>query len=212
MVSMEITEFIKSREYLYHLTDERNVALILAKRKLISTQEIVNISTLTNSEKAEFLRNKRVGHKSIILSKSEDIIQIRDQDPISMKSLARAAKVPGDFLEILNQRVFFWPTLKDLNIHFERYRDEKPIILRFSTADIVELNSQPEFCHLNSGAPRCSPHYGGNPAPRDRSIFKIAQNFDLPKGRVREFTLVGSADLPLKFWKSSSPLGPWEEV
>ena len=108
---MEILEFIESREYLYHLTDERNVALILDKRKLISTQEIVNSSTLTSSEKIEFLRNKRVGHKSIELSVSEGIIQIRDQDPISMKSLARATKVPGDFLEILNERVFFWPTL-----------------------------------------------------------------------------------------------------
>lgn len=210
---MDIEKFKEKRPYLYHLTAPENIPQIIKQRKLFSTQYLVNQSTLSQSERVDFLRSKRSGHKKIIVDGIE--VFIRDQDPISMKSLAKATtelNSPEDFLEILNERVFFWPTIKDLNIHFKRYEGEKPTILRFSTSDIISLNTDPEFCFLNSGAPRCIAHYGGKPAPRNRHTFKTATHFERTYAGVREFTILSSANLPENIWTSDSPDGPWKLI
>ena len=207
---MDLQSFIKRRPYLFHLTDRSNLPLILESKQLFSTQHLVGNSTLSPEEQVDFLRSKRSGHKKITINGNE--ISIRDQDPISMKALAKAIDVgstPNDFLEILNERVFFWPTVKDLKIHFERYKQEQPIILMLETEKIVEINSEPEFCHLNSGAPRCSPYHDGKPAPRNRNTFQTAENFEMTPGKVREFTILNFARLPSKVWTSESPEGPW---
>lgn len=210
---MDIEQFKEKRTYLYHLTDTRNIVEIIRQRKLFSTRHLVYNSNLSVSDQMNFLRSKRVGHKKLVIDGVE--VFIRDQDPISLKSLAKATlelDSPQDFLEILNERVFFWPTIKDLSIHFERYKDEKPTILRFATNDIIMLNSEPEFCFLNSGAPRCSPHYGGKPAPRNRGTFQKASNFERSHASVREFTILNFSNLPENIWSSNSPYGPWELI
>jgi len=210
---MDIERFIAIRPYLYHLTDPRNVPLIIQDKRLISTKSLAIDSELDDKKTVEFLRNKRSGHQTLQRHGVE--VYIRDQDPISMKSLAKGTTgglTANDFLEILNERVFFWPTIKDLKIHFERYENEEPTILRFRTEDILTLNPSPEFCYLNSGAPRCIAHYGGKPAPRNRETFRVATQFERSHTSVREFTVVDQASLPSDIWQANHPDGPWEMV
>ncbi len=68
-----------------------------------------------------------------------------------------------DLIENLNRRIFFWPGTPAGPIgygrrHFERYREENPVILRINVRSLLCANAkvEPKFCRYNSGSPRCS--------------------------------------------------------
>src|ERR1044072_7187388 len=130
---MEINNFVRLRQYLYHITDERNLNSIVQQGKLLSTVKIANSVELENRE--AFLRTRRVGHK--IIGNKNKIYSIRDQDPlfknIVIKNLEKGWTFE-DFVFYLNSHVFFWATEKDLRTHYKRYenQNEFPIILKFN--------------------------------------------------------------------------------
>jgi hypothetical protein len=115
----------------------------------------------------------------------------------------------------LNERVFFWPGGPDISDygqrHFERYRAEKPVILRVPTSDLFEANpeSVPEFCRFNSGSPRCTKGLG---SPRGPSTFIQGTTADFSPGNVVEVTFLESVLLPHSTKVGDSPDGPWREL
>ena len=211
---MEIETLIKKRQYIYHLTSRENVDLILNNRKIDSTVKLITNSNLDDNEKTAVLTTRRVGH-FYINNANGDEVMIRDQNPISIKSLNKCLTdgwSSEDFLYHLNNRVFFWPTLKRLNIHFEKYKEEKPIIFRCLTEDMLALNDNIKLCHLNSGATRCHHMWGGAPPPRGADTFVDIKDFDYPVGRLAEVTFEESCILPETLWISDNPNGEWNKV
>ena len=208
---MDIKQFVEKRPYLYHLTDSRNLDKILSSKQLTSTKLLVDESTLAN--KKEFLTSKRWGHKEIEVNGS--IIYIRDQDPILKKVLKRSLEEDctyEEFLMLLNSRVFFWPTLGDLQKHFGRYQDEKPIILRVHTQELFDINDSPKFCKFNSGATRCHPYYDGNAATRGYKTFLYTEECPYNYGAVREVTFENFCSLPEKIYLSSNPEEEFKQI
>lgn len=116
------------------------------------------------------------------------------------------------FVQHVNQHVFFWPGTSSGPIepgmnHFERYRAESPVILRFSTRcpDFANL----KFSRYNSGAPRCS---GGKHSPRGSRTYLPANEFPGTASKVIEVVAAGEYALPISVETSSSPTGPWRPL
>jgi hypothetical protein len=209
---MDITKFIKLRPILYHLTDKRNIKNLQHNGGMLySTTELVSMSTLSKEEKVEIIRERRPIHKEITCN--GQLVHIRDQRPISIKNLQKCIPMGwsiGDYIQLLNEKVFFWPTLNRLNRHYNRYAHEKPVIIKVDTAILFNLNPQPEFCHLNSGATRSSSYYDGGPPPRGGATFLGASAYPFTQASVAEVTFPKLCSLPKKLQIGSSPNGPWK--
>lgn len=207
---MTIKQFTDRHPYVYHLTDQTNYNAILSGKRFLSTKDIVELSDIANPN--EFLRGKRFNHETIKIGDTD--YKIRDQRPISEVVLARSLTdnwTNGDFIHHLNSRVFFWPNLNRLSRHYERYKNENPVIFRFNSADILNLHPDAEFCRLNSGATRCNSYLGGNAPERGPNTFLTANNYPLTASTVAELTVPDFCNLPKNFWISDSPMGQWEQ-
>lgn len=121
-----------------------------------------------------------------------------------------------DLVEDLNRRVFFWsgwergPIRHGAN-HFERYRAERPAILRVRFGSLREHNpgSTPLFCKFNSGAPR---RYQGRPSPRGPRTFLPAHDCPYTPGSVVEVTFLENVKLPPDTEVSDRPDGGWQPL
>ena len=207
---MDVQKFSRLRPFLYHLTDRKNLNNIIETKKLFSTKKIVENSNISN--KREFLRTKRKGHRAVCSNGIN--YNIRDQQPISMIALPKCLSDgwnPGDFIEHLNKRVYFWCTLERLKRHFNRYLDEKPVILKFLTSEIIELNKDNvEYCRINSGATRANSYLGGIAPMRGAKTFLKGDLYPLTPGSVVEVTVCFECILPENYYLTEYPGGPWK--
>lgn len=208
---MDIKELLIKIPYVYHLTSAENLPVIANDRTLQSTTSLVNNSTLTSEGKSKLLHSRRESHTVIEVNKTP--VHIRDQQPISIKSLKKCLQdnlTYGEFIKLLNDRVFFWPSIKRLAIHFNRYENEKPIIFKISLSDLIDNNDNVLLCHLNSGATRCHPKWGGAPPPRGLNTFKSIDEYDEGLTRLAEVTILDSCIIPTSSAVGHHPNGPWE--
>lgn len=210
---MTAEELIERIPFLYHLTSTKNSEFILQNRRIESTVELINSSNIEEEEKQNLLSSRRPEHL-YIKDTSGNEIMIRDQRPISTRSLGKCLQDDcsvEEFIYYLNNRVFFWPNLYRLNIHFARYSHENPVILKCNTGDILSINDSIKLCHLNSGATRCHPKWNGAPPPRGLETFVLLNDFEHNYRRIAEVTVEGSCILPENLWVSDNPNGPWQE-
>jgi len=207
---MNRDELIKKTPFLYHLTDEKNIAFIKAKKKLYSTTELISLSNLQKKE--EFITTRRSEHTQISIDGYT--IFIRDQRPLN-KALDKCLTdgwTRNEFIAHLNNRVFMWPNLSRLNIHYGRYEFEMPVIFRFNTSELLELNeNKVELARINSGATRPSGTLGGKAAARGKNTFLKIEQCDYPVRNVAEVTFPNICILPNRFEKGYNPSGPWDE-
>jgi hypothetical protein len=184
---MDLQKFIDQRPYLYHLTSEVNATNIIATKRLLSANQLITMAGVADIDTIK--RTKRTQHLNLTVDGKE--ILLRDQRPISEKALSKCLTngwAVGDFLYHLNERIFMWPTLDRLWKHFNRYENEKPVIFRFTTKDILEANHNVKFSRLNSGATRANSHLGGKAPERGLNTFLNAEQFILPLREVAEVT------------------------
>lgn len=208
---MDLNKFIEQRPFLYHLTSKDNAPNILKQRKLFSANQLITASEVDEIQKVK--REKRSEHFSVIVNGTE--ILLRDQRPISEKALSKCLTGNwgiGDFLYHLNDRVFMWPTEERLFRHFNRYAHEVPIIFRFSTQEIFEVNPHAKFCRLNSGATRANSHLGGKAPERGLGTFLSATEFNLPVRSVAEVTFEDYCILPKNISYSYNPHEQYKEI
>lgn len=201
---MKLETFITKRPYLYHLTDRRNLPLILDHGRLLSTNNIIDLSGNVNYQRIK--RQKRKEHTTI--ETDGKVYFIRDQRPISEKALQKCLTDNwscADFYNHLNDRVFMWPNMERLWKHFNRYEHENPLILRFNTSDVLEANPHVKFSRLNSGATRANSYLGGKPPERGTGTFLSPDLFDLGVGQVAEVTFEGECILPESVYFSYRP-------
>ena len=207
---MNIEKFIEERPFLYHLTCESNSKLIIAQKKIYSTNELVKMSG--NKSYLPIRKKRRVDHAEIIIDGVS--YWLRDQQPISEKALGKCLTdgwEVGDFLYHLNDRVFMWPTLDRLYRHYNRYVQEKPVIFRFPTKELLELNPHVLFCRLNSGATRANSYLGGKPPARGAKSFLPAEEFEHTVREVAEVTFPGFCDINVDFKTSGNPEGSYRQ-
>ena len=207
---MELDKFITYNPYLYHLTSVQNAKNIIAIQKLYSANALIDMSG--DKKEQAVKRNKRFTHLPLIVDGIE--ISLRDQRPISEKALAKCLTdnwSVGDFLFHLNDRVFMWPTLNRLTRHFNRYANEKPVIFRFSTKDILTANPHVKFARLNTGATRANSYLGGKAPERGPKTFLSADDYHLSVGSVAEVTFEKSCIIAGDFGFDSVPEGNFKK-
>ena len=210
---MKLEDFIVKKAFLYHLTDKDNLEIIKRYKELLSTESIVELSSLNAKEREDLLSNRRKNHE--IIKTGEEQYKIRDQRPISIVNLVKCLTsgfTIKDFFKMLNSRVFFWPTIKRLESHYKRYRKENPVIIRVSTRELLELNKHAEFCRLNSGATRSNSYLNGAPPERGEGTFSSSELFKYSVGKVAEVTFPKVCKLPPNISIGNSPDGPWEDI
>jgi hypothetical protein len=121
-----------------------------------------------------------------------------------------------DFIENLNGRVFFWPGTSQGPIpsglrHFERYRLERPVILRVHYNSLIAENNRisPEYCPYNSGSPGCSQ---GKKIPRGPNTFLSEADFGRTASQVVEVTFAAEVALPGNTEFGNSPTGAFRQL
>lgn len=208
---MDIQKFIENRPYLYHLTSKENAKQIIAQKRILSANGLIALSK--NKTHLPVQRQRRITHYELEIDGLSYFL--RDQRPISEKALAKCLTdgwEVGDFLFHLNDRVFMWPTLDRLWRHFTRYEAEKPVIFRFPTRELFEVNPHVEFCRLNSGATRANSHLGGKPPERGPKTFLPANEFHLTIREVAEVTFPKQCNVNIEFAMSSEPDSKYKTV
>lgn len=207
-MAFTLTEFTATRPYLYHLTSSANVARLLKTRLLQSAAEL-----LRAAKQDDWLRQKR--RDTLVIAVNGDEVHLRDQQPLyAGKTRLEDGWTFEDLVLQLNERVFFWPGWPEKSIsygerHFDRYADEKPVILRVRTDELFDANHNagPHFCKYNSGSPRTTQ---GRGSPRGLSTFVSCDAATYRPSSVVEVTYRRSVTLPERIELGKSPLGPWK--
>jgi hypothetical protein len=198
----------QKRPYLYHLTSKSNLPSIVSTKTLLSTSVL-----LGQADDPSVNSHLRVRRKNILqIEIGGRPVLIRDQRPLSEKALLKCLDgglSPEDYYELLNDRVFLWVTLPRLSRHHDRYVSEDPVLLRFSTAAILQLNPNVEFSRINSGATRANSRLGGIASRRGRATFQLAEDYVYKVSSIVEVTVRQRCFLPDRFEWASNPEGPW---
>lgn len=190
-MTFDIERFVRLRPRLYHLTASMNVPRILKTRRLETARALME-----SAGDLSYLRSKRPDH--VVLNVGGERLHVRDQRPLHEGNVDPLAGFTFcDVVEMLNDRVFFWPGDERGPIpagknHFARYVAEDCRVLVVSTEEMLAANANVEFCRYNSGAPRCN---GGKKSPRGRETFQTPHNCLFRPGEVQEVTFAGGARL-----------------
>jgi hypothetical protein len=200
-------KFLTLRPFLFHLTSSENLERILRTRRLESA-----MSLFRQARRTDLGRVRRRDHT--VVQVAGESVRLRDQAPLHEGNMALERNWTfEDFVAYLNNHVFFWPGAADGPIaygvrHYERYAEEKPVILRIPTAALLASNARqhPHFCRYNSGSPRCS---NGRKSPRPSRTFVTANEADFGVGGIVEVTFPGGVHVPDRIDVGRHPQGPW---
>lgn len=197
------------RPWLYHLTSRDNLPLIRASWELRSAK-----TSLAAAGRELESGEKRAN--SWVVDTPDGTIALRDQRPLHAGNIEFAEGWGfREVVELLNQFVFFWPGREDGPMdygrrHFERYREERPVVIRVRTSDVLEVTRrQILVCGYNSGAPRCS---GGKKSPRGPDTFVEPWRFGGTASKVVEVVVPDAMPLPMNVEVGDDPAGPFSPM
>lgn len=201
------SDFAARRPYLYHLTSRANADRLARSRRLEMAATL-----MLAAGRADLLRARRGEHVAIEVDGHQ--LELRDQGPLHPGNVEFEGGWDfEDLVESLNRRVYFWPGDAlgpcDYGLrHWERYRTERPALLRVPAAALLRANPRAQllFCAYNSGSPRCT---GGRRSPRGPRTFLPAGAFPRGVGDVVEVTIPGRVELPAEAEQADSYRGPW---
>jgi hypothetical protein len=194
LMPISIDRFVELRPFLYHVTARENRAALVRERSIWPAAELMR-----RAGRSDLLRWRRPDSVSLRIG-SEQIV-IKDQRPLVEANLSLDGSWGlADFVEYLNQHVFFWPGRADGPIAhgqrlLDRYDASSPLVLRIPTADLLRVNRdcEPLFCPFNSGAPRQNQ---GKRARRGPQLFTPAARFTRRESEVIELAFRGGVVLP----------------
>src|ERR1700733_6242273 len=102
-VSLLVQQFVRSRPYLFHLTDASNLPHIKQSGVLVSAAVLFR-----ESNRTDLLTIRRRQHHEVVVNGV--ILRGRDQAPLHKGNLALPVGYAFEsFVASLNERVFFWP-------------------------------------------------------------------------------------------------------
>jgi hypothetical protein len=207
---LPLHNYAVARPYLFHLTHRANVDFLRETASLLPAAILME-----RGGRNSLLRTRRSKHVAIFIGGR--VVWLRDQAPLH-KGNAKLSKGYSfeDLIENLNRRIFFWPGTAVGPIsygkrHFERYQEEKPVILRIHFDTLVQANpaAMPRYCRYNSGSPRCS---NGDKSPRGPDAFVLAAGFNETPSKVVEVTFDTEIRLPPNTEVGQHPEGPWKKL
>ena len=139
---------------LYHMAEDGSWPSI-KERGLLSTRVIVELYQPDEQTRAVILSSVR-RTKITLTSRDLGDITIRDQRPAKFleQSMDDGAD-PGEFLDALNSRVFFWVTLRRLEglLNARHYRHLRHTVLRVDTAALLgEYADAVQLAPYNTGS------------------------------------------------------------
>jgi hypothetical protein len=210
---LDLNILSQTRQHLYHLTSRVNLLSIIEHGALLSAS--ILFERAHGAAAREDIRRRRPGPAPERIVVDGRTVEIRDQHTISEIALPKCLEdgmQSADYYELLNRRVFLWPTIERLNRHYARYASERPVLLRFKTRELLERNPHVEFSRLNSGATRPNSHLGGIAPPRGRNTFQSAEACNFRIREIAEVTIPERCRLPNVFWSAKTPRGPWRLV
>lgn len=153
---MHRDEFIATYPQLFHMA-ELDAWPLLQRIGLLSVAELLEAFGVEREERERILRTRR--SKSIVLSDPEiGSVTLRDQGAISdskLEAVLEGGMTTSDWYATLNERAYFWPTQKRVQVllNAKRYRDRSHLILVVDTASLLERHeAQVELSPINSGA------------------------------------------------------------
>lgn len=201
-----LSELVKLRPWCYHLTSRENLERIRKGRELWSSEEL-----LRAAGRESFVSERRTGSWRVEVG--ADTVILRDQAPLYQGNIAFAEGWEfTDVVKLLNSFVFFWPGTDKGPIpygqrHFQRYRSERPVILRVRTRDLADAAADRlALCGFNSGAPRCS---RGRKSPRGPDTFIPPDTFPRRASQVVEIVVRRALPLPDHVEIGEHPGGPF---
>lgn len=140
---------------LYHMA-EANTWESIRKYGLLSTSALLDLFEMTGANRYAIESKRR--SQSVTISHTEyGTAIIRDQKPMHEKSLLRCLTnlSPQQWYEILNRRVFFWPTINRLNTLLKAYLGQKHTVITVDTSQLLERHfDQITLSRINSGCTR----------------------------------------------------------
>lgn len=188
----EIDRFIQLRPFVYHVTHCDNIPRL---RKLKLVEPAAEILRASGNE--DLIRRKRGTAVPVEIERQR--VVLNDQIPLNFKNIELSGfSSDKDLIEFLNRRVFFWPgdaggPVK-LGANFvNHYRDLGRIALKVPTCELIDLNGDPLFCHVNFGAPRMQ---HGKRVVRSPDFFQPCDQFPRTAGKVVEVAFRWSVHLP----------------
>lgn len=125
---IDLNVLAEKKPYLFHLTSRVNLPSIIACGELWSASVLYQRADPTTAR--EKVRRRRPGPEAERIVVDGRPVDIRDQHTIFevalRKCLENGLQIP-DYYELLNGRVFLWPTVPRLLRHYKRYASERPV-------------------------------------------------------------------------------------
>lgn len=138
----------------------------IEKHGLLSTIALVDLLDIDGDRRDQLVRHHRP--ESVVLNHAQHgSVVIRDQKPMSDAGLEKALQdgiTPMEWYERLNQRVFFWPTLKRLHkmLGARAYKNDRHLVIVVDTASLLSENfDRVLLSRMNSGCTVPVPHQRG---------------------------------------------------
>lgn len=182
---------------LYHMAELGSWPSI-ERHGLLSTKALVELFEVDERRRLTLTRERRPTKVTIQHSQLGSAV-IRDNKPIHDSLLERCLEGMGkeDWYELLNGRVFFWLTRRQLETFLcaRAYKSEEHTVLTLSTARLLERQRDDvRLSPINSGAT----HPGSLP-PRGVGTFASIGDYNIerysyrrPDERIRELAVINS--------------------
>lgn len=194
---MNVEELLHNYPRLYHMATE-GAWPIIQQHGLLSTAGIVTTSGLPQDRQVELLTRRRLRSATIDHPQLGTVV-IRDQAPLQESKLTAALTdmTVAQWLEVLNNRVFFWvhPARLHKLLTAQRYRDRVQDVLTIDTRSLVEAyHDSIRLCAINSGATLFP-----NASPRGSDTFQTIDGYPFAERRrkhpvseaITELTVIG---------------------
>lgn len=179
--------FVERYPHLFHLA-HADAWPGLQRHGLLTSEQLAELfkvsgrtsRRLLTRRRAESVKIKHWRHGSAVL---------RDQKPVRMEALATAltdGMTPAEWLLLLNQHVFLFPTDATATAMYGTYRQDPLVVLTLSSATLLEAHAESlRLTAINTG------YFMRRPARRGRETFQPIDSFDRPLSGVKEVAFRG---------------------
>jgi hypothetical protein len=152
--SLDVSELIDRYPTLYHMAEDGTWPSI-QRHGLLSTTALVDLFEIVEPTREKILNEVR--KKTIsITHPNHGTAAIRDQLPLKfLTEVLTPDTTPQQFLDALNNRVFFWLSLSRLDtlLNAKHYRGKAQTILHVDTASLVSAyGEQIQLAPYNTGS------------------------------------------------------------
>jgi hypothetical protein len=199
---MTVDQLVEYYPRLYHMATGGSWPTI-QRHGLMPTAYIVTTSGLPSTEQAQLLTQRRPA--SVVLTHPTiGRVTVRDQAPLRQQflDLALTDMTEGEWLTLLNDRVFFWLHQDKLHrlLVARRYRSNEQDVLTVDTGRLVEAyENKIRLSPINSGAtlyPNAPQRGSGTFLPIDQYPFTERRRGRTPSEAITELAVIdGVPDL-----------------